>query len=289
MTPQIGILANTRPTLGESPVWDAVTERLFWVDSLGRRIFRCSQRGDTLRAWDLEASVGSMALCEDGRAILAMRNGVHLFDFATGKAELIADPEPDFPGHTLNDGKVDRRGRFVFGSMNVEGSTPDAALYRMDRGRVETLRTGFTLSNGPCFSPDGASLYFADTTRPEILRFDYGEDDGALPAPHVLARLGAGQLDGATVDAEGCIWWVLTGIGQILRLSPEGEELLRLDMPVRHITSLTFGGPEMDILYVTSMGRPLSPDQPRDAVEGGAVFTITGLGITGLVEPRYRF
>src|SRR4051794_30755140 len=159
---KIDIVVDVKTTLGEGPLWDAEQERLYWIDSFDGRVFRATMDGRELRAWDVPQKIGSMALRKDGNgAIVSLQRGFHTLDFKSGDVELIHDPEPDLAANRINDGKVDRRGRFFAGSMDTMEEGPNGALYRLDPDfRVTRLDSGIICSNGPCFSPDDKTFYF---------------------------------------------------------------------------------------------------------------------------------
>jgi sugar lactone lactonase YvrE len=150
-------------------------QRLYWVDSVGSNLFRCTTNGDEIRAWDLPAKVGSFALRNDGNgAVVALANGFHSLDFKTGECTLIHNPEADKPNNRLNDGKVGRHGRFIVGSMDTMEEGANGALYSLDPDfSVKTIDRGVVCSNGPCWSPDDRIFYFADTWSGEIWAYDY--------------------------------------------------------------------------------------------------------------------
>jgi len=193
----------------------------------------------------------------------------------------------DHPDIRLNDGKVDRQGRFVAGSMHMNlqpGEAPLGALYRLEPdGQVAQLAGGIITANGPCFSPDGRTLYLADSPRRVIWCFDYG--DGLPTGRRTLVDLASLDTapDGATVDAEGHLWVALVRSGEIGRFDPTGRLVQRIRMPVRHPTSLNFGGPELDMLFVTSISASHRLTDP--APGAGGLFAITGLGVSRLAEP----
>ena len=167
---RIEVLVDVKTTLGEGPVWDVGQQRLYWLDSADGRILRCAADGRELRAWDVGQKIGSMALRHSGeQAIVALQNGVHTLDLHSGELALIIDPEPGLPDNRLNDGKVDRQGRFVFGSMDTLEENASARLYRLDADlSLHTLDENIIVSNGPCWSPSGETFYFCDTWSGEI-------------------------------------------------------------------------------------------------------------------------
>jgi sugar lactone lactonase YvrE len=288
---RIEVLVDVKTTLGEGPLWDVDEQRLYWIDSFDGRVFRCTVDGRELRAWDVPAKIGSICLRKRGGAICSLATGFHALDFKTGDCTLIHDPEPDKPNNRINDGKVDRQGRFLSGSMDTLEEGGNGALYRLDPDlSVHKLEDGIVVSNGPCWSPDGATFYFSDTWSNRISAYDYDQRTGAISGKRTFADfgpLGEGVPDGATVDAEGCVWSAAVYGGKLYRFAPDGRLERQIDMPVKKVTSMSFGGPNLDILFVTSMAKPPLPRFPGDGVQRGALFAIYGLGIKGLPEPRF--
>lgn len=289
---KIEVVVDVKTTLGEGPLWDVEQERLYWIDSFDGRVFRATADGREIRSWDVPMKIGSMALRKDGNgAVVSLQRGFHLLDFATGDVTLIRDPEPDRPMNRLNDGKVDRRGRFFAGSMDTMEEGPSGGLYRLDPDfSVTRIDSGIICSNGPCWSPDDRTFYFADTWTGEIWAYDYDIATGAATNRRTFARVDTsrgGAADGSTVDAEGFLWNALVYDGRLVRYAPDGSVERIIDMPVKKITSVMFGGPKLDTLYVTSMAKPPLPRFPGDGVLRGSLFAITGLGVTGTPEPRF--
>jgi sugar lactone lactonase YvrE len=222
---------------------------------------------------------------------VSLARGFHFLDFRTGNVELIVDPEPGKTNNRLNDGKVDRRGRFVAGSMDTMEEGPNGALYRLDPDlSLHKLDDKIIVSNGPCWSPDSKTFYFADTWSGEIWQYDYDLATGSVANRRTFAKVDrsrGGAADGSTVDAEGCLWNALVYDGRLVRYRPDGSVDRIIEMPVKKVTSVMFGGPALDILYVTSMAKPPLPRFPGDGVHRGSLFAIYDLGIKGVPEPRF--
>ncbi len=288
---QIEIIADVKPLLGESPLWDSDGERIYWIDSLGCVVYSSTYDGRELRAWDVPAKIGSLALRKKGGAIVALQSGFHTLDFQTGEVELIGNPESHLPTTRLNDGKVDRAGRFVCGSMDVTEQEPIGSLYSLGGDwKIATLDSGITVSNGPCWSPDNKTFYFSDSCTQRIWAYDYDIASGKVANRRTFVKIDAsrgGFPDGTTVDAEGFVWNVQVYDGRIFRYAPDGSIDRIIDMPVVKTTSVMFGGPNLDILFVTSMSKPPLPHFPEDPVQRGSLFAITGLGIRGIPEPKF--
>jgi L-arabinonolactonase len=291
-SPHIEVLLDIKTTLGEGPIWDAESQRLHWIDSADGRIFRATHEGRELRSWDMGEPIGSMAVSRDGSFFLAaLKSGLHRVGVADGVQELIINPEPDLPHNRLNDGKVDRQGRFVFGSMDTLEEQASGKLYSYTpEGELNILDSGIVVSNGPCFSPDGRILYFADTWTGLIWAYDYDPATGQASNRRTFATVdtsSGGAADGATVDAEGYLWQALVYGGKIIRYAPDGTVDRVIQTPVLKVTSLAFGGPDLDTLFVTSMARPPLPRFPQDGQQRGSLFAVSGLGVHGLPEPRF--
>jgi len=288
---RIETIVDVKTHLGEGPLWDVEEERLYWLDSTGMNIFRATHDGREVRGWDLPQMIGSMALRKKGGAVLSLRRGFHFLDFKTGEVELIHDPEPDKPDNRLNDGKVDKRGRFIVGSMDTKETGKNAALYRLDPDlSVHKIDDNIIVSNGPCWSPDGRIFYFADSWSGEIWAYDYDLETGSVSNRRTFAKLDTstgGAADGSTVDAEGGVWNAQVYDGKIIRYAPDGRVDRIVEMPVKKVTSVMFGGPKLDVLYVTSMAKKHLPHLPADGPARGGVFAIHDLGVKGVPESRF--
>ena len=288
---RIEVLVDVKTTLGEGPVWDVEQQRLYWIDSADGRILRCTDDGRELRAWEVGQKIGSMALRHSGeQAIVALQNGVHTLDLHSGELALIIDPEPGLPDNRLNDGKVDRQGRFVAGSMDFHETHPVGKLFRLDPDlSVHTLDTGIVCSNGPCWSPDGKTFYFTDSYTRAIWAYDYDTDTGKLRSRRTFATFDkvGGYPDGATVDAEGYVWSVAVYASRLVRFDPNGVVDRIVGLPAFSVTSVIFGGASLDVAYITSMARPYNGEYHKEH-EAGMTFAVYGLGVKGIPEPRFK-
>jgi len=287
--PRIEFIGAARDRLGESPLWDPETGWLYWVDSVAPSVHRFDPATGRSEARSTSDLIGSIGLRRPNLLIMALRDGFYGLDFATGsetplhRLGLPADQR-------LNDGKMDRQGRFLCGAMHRDGfDAPSAKLYRLHGDlRCDELESGILISNALCFSPAGDTLYFADSPRGLLWAYPYDPVTGAVGPRRVLANLVAltgSSPDGATVDAEGCIWIALVRTGQIGRLRPSGTLDYVFDVPVPHPTCPAFGGPGLRTLFVTSIsdsGR-LKSDHP----DAGRLLAIEGLGVQGLPEARF--
>jgi L-arabinonolactonase len=223
------------------------------------------------------------------KAVGCLPSEFSYLDLATGQLQTIASVIHVEEKIRMNDGRTDRAGRFVAGSLVMGRNEKLGALYQVDaRGKVQMIDKGFAICNGTCFSPDGRWLYFTDSRTRKIMRYPYAMASGQAGAPVVFIDtepLGS-AADGATVDSEGHLWTALVEIGKMARFTPQGKLERLIDMPVRHVTCPCFGGPDLDILYVTSIsnsGNALKDDHP----DAGALFAVYDTGVRGLAEVRF--
>lgn len=273
--------------LAEGPVWDVEDQALYYVDAAGGTLNRYDPETGGHRSWDFPGRVACLAVRRSGGVLLALDTGLHLFDLDSGELVSIGDPQAGQPHLTLNDGKVDARGRFVCGSVDTRLDHADASLFSVDAGTIRVLDIGFTVANGPCWSPDGGTLYHAESWRKTIHAYDYDLDTGTVRNRRDFAStedLG-GIPDGATVDTDGYLWSAICEGGVVARFAPDGRLDRTVQMPTSWVSSVMFGGPGLDRLFVTSIDPRTFG---RDAVPGGGeLYVVDGLGVRGLPEPRY--
>jgi sugar lactone lactonase YvrE len=280
------IVTETRDKLGESPLWNSKTGELYWVDFFGPTIHRLSPDGQR-KDWSLSqfASIGSLVFCADGRLLIGVDNGIHIFDPRNGTATPFADPNQGRPDLPYNDAKVDRHGNYWIGNFDATETAPRGVLYGLNRrGEWRIGDSGFVVCNGPTFSPKGDVLYFSDSTGRQSLAYDLDPDSARLTRRRVFQKYteADGIPDGCCVDGEGCIWIAMYDGGKVFRLSPGGDRLETLNLPARNITSCCLGGKDLRTLFVTC-GRAADESEP----EGGALFAIE-VDVPGLPEPLFE-
>ena len=277
--------------LGESPFWHPGEKCLYWCDIDGFAVHAWEPGSGRHRQWRTPSEPGCCAPTTDGKLVLGLRDGFHLLDPVAGDITCLALLPPaqhDTQRLRLNDGRCDTAGRFWAGSMVTPRTAPDAALWRLQAraqaGGYEVQRMAgdnFT-ANGLAFSPDDRCMYWSNTPEHRIDRFDFDAATGALsrrqPWLH-FARREAGQPyggrpDGAAVDVLGNYWVAMYEGGCVLQLSPQGQVLRRIAVPVQCPTMVCFGGDDLRTLYITSArsGRP--PEERQAQVPAGSLLSL---------------
>jgi sugar lactone lactonase YvrE len=277
-------VANVEAVLGEGPVWVTRESALYWVDIKGRKIFQLDALGELSR-WPTPFRVGSLVPRTAGGFIAGTDQGIAEIDLSNGKLDLLFNPEEALPHNRFNDGKVDRQGRFWAGTMDDRERGSAGSLYRIDPDlRCTAVDTGYGITNGPAFSPNGQVMYHSDTLRQITYAFDLDTGSNASNRRIFLHfGEGDGHPDGMTVDSEGCLWIAFWGGWCVRRYSPDGELLQTIEVPVEQPSSCAFGGPDLDRLYVTSATKGLDETTLAMQPKAGGLFMLTP-GVQGLAE-----
>lgn len=286
--PEVAVAAEA--VVGEGPVWAVAEDALYWVDIPAGVLHRFEPGSGATRRWQLPSEVGCIALTDGGGAIAALRTGFALLDLCTGDVRhLEDDPEAEEPRTRFNDGKCDRLGGFWAGTMDLDEQRPLGALYRFTGpGTCQRVLGGIGLSNGLGWSPDDRTMYHTDSLTGVIMAYDYDIDTGTMTAPRPFATDRLPEVpDGLTVDADGCVWGVKWDGWRVVRYRPDGRVDREVRLPVGQPTSCTFGGPNLDVLFVTSAREGLGATALADQPLAGSVFAID-VGAQGLPEPLYR-
>lgn len=278
----VRVLPAPASRLGEAPVWCPERQTLTWVDIWGRRLYTWHERDGLVGAACLDELPGGLALAESG-LVVAHATGIELLSEEDGWVPF-AHPERDRPGGRYNDAALDPRGRLWVGSVESGPGAADGSIYRVDPdGTWTTLLTGLAVPNGIDFSPDGSVMYVTVTERNEILRYDYDLDTGRASAPEVFARDVDCSPDGLVVAADGTVWSAKWAGSSVVVYEPSGAVAGRIPLPVENVTSLVFGGPDLDVLYVTTAvdepeGYGRRSERPDLA---GRVLALENLGVHG--------
>lgn len=272
--------------LGEGPLWDPDAKLLYWVDLEGRRVHRLNPQSMAHQLTQFEHKVSCLGLRQMGGFVVGTSAGIGFWDGHSAHLDLRLHPEADKPQSRFNDGAVGPRGRFWAGTLSESG-TPSASLYRYDPdGSLRVAVPEMLLSNGLGWSPDQRYFYLTDTERKLIWRFAFDPASGELSQRQdfVNSQDEDGYPDGLTVDSEGCIWSARFAGGRVTRYDPEGRKMQDFRLPVDYVTSCSFGGADLQTLYITTSHRDVKDRQQQP--QAGDLFALH-TDITG--QRPYRF
>ena len=288
-------LCPVRNRVGESPLWSAQEQVLYWVDIEGRRLHCFDWVRMRERHWELPERIGCIALHAQGGLIAGMETGLYrLKPLAAGDIDIrllqpVLFSQPDM---RFNDGRCDRSGRFWVTSMVMDMSLGLSAgmLWRFDARGLVPVVSGLITGNGTAFSPDGRTLYLSDS-HPSVRRVWTFEIDADGKPRHRRTFVDMAQYhgrpDGAAVDAEGGYWICANDAGKVHRFLPDGRLDRSIPLPISKPAMCSFGGPDMDYLFITSMP-PATPAGGYDAALDGAVL-VTRPGVRGIAETPFQF
>ena len=286
---------DCRCTLGEGIVWWARHQALLWTDIEGARLWVHDAEGT--RSWPMPARLGSLAPCASGAVLLGLEKGLFLAELAlstgaTPRLVPLVDVETTLPSTRVNDGRTDRTGNFVFGTMNqAEGHAAIGSFYqwstRFGLRRLDLARVG--IANSICFSPDGGTMYFCDSPRAQIMACRYDAESATVSDIRTFAALGPsdGQPDGSIVDADGCLWNAAWGAGVVRRYRPDGSLSREVRVPAKNPTCVVFGGAGMNELYITSARQEMSAADLERTPEAGGVYLAVVEDVRGLADAPF--
>ena len=274
-----------RAVLGEGPLWSGRDCAVYWVDIKGRALHRYSLVDESLRSWKMPDLLGWVIERRDRPGFIAgFRDCFAELTLEPPAIDRIGSLEPDLPHNRLNDAKADIHGRIWAGSMdNRDPGEVTGSLYRIDPNLSwQRVDTGYGVTNGPTFSPDGTILYHADSAKRTIYCFDVALD-GALLNKRAWVTLPeeSHYPDGMATDVEGCVWVAVWGGGCVRRFRPDGSLDREIPLPPSQVSSCVFAGESLDRMFVTSasIGREHEP-------LAGSLFEVDP-GVSGLPTNQF--
>lgn len=264
--------------LGEGPVWDAITQQLYWIDIKSKTVFRYDPVSAKQQSWELNQMVGCIAVKDGENIVCALQDRIINLNTITGAEQVLSPIEPDLPENRSNDGKADAEGRFWVGTLHIPGDSGKASLYRLNRDlSLAQMVKDLGMSNGLGWSRDNKMMYLIDTTEKSLLQFDFDLSAGTLTNKKVLLDLKdeEGSPDGMCVDEPGNIWIAFYGGKRVTCYNPStGEKIAEVSVPAVNVTCCTFGGKELDILYITTARDGVSDEDLESYPDTGSLFSV---------------
>lgn len=277
--------------LGECPVWDDRHNLLYWVDILSGNLFRYDPKQQKNTVFDIGEHIGSFALREKEGAILALKSGFAFYDFQSNRIERITNPESHLSNNRFNDGKCDPHGRFWSGTLSYDISEGAGSLYALSTvDNIETKLKNLTIPNGMAWNTGRKKFYLIDSPDRKIYEFDYDLQSGSIKNRSTLFEFRpSGPLpDGMTIDADGYLWVALYNGYKVVRINPVSAEIeCMVELPVPQVTSCTFGGLNLNELYITTAREHMTEEEIAKVPLSGALFKAE-LPFHGLKADRFR-
>ena len=264
---KVELLVSNQTQLGEGPVWDHRSNTLYWVDIEKGNLQAYDYYAGKNTIYQMGEFVGAAVPTEQGNLIVALKNRIVLFDRVTGQTDTLYTPEPDRPNVRFNDGKCDPAGRFWIGSTHIDHRDPIGTLYCVDATSCSAKLSNLLISNGMAWSLDHSNLYFIDspTRKVQEFFFDLKTAEIRYSRDALIFDPTQGTPDGMCIDNEGMLWIAFYGAGRVARFNPRsGQYLEEIKVPAKNTTSCCFGGPDLDILFITTAQR----DDPK----GGGLY-----------------
>ena len=275
--------------LGEGPSYDHASGVAWWCDILGKALFEWHPSSGRILRHPMKRMPSEIAACANGRQLMALDDGLHLRDPATGELSLIQGIDPDNRHLRSNDGRVHSSGAFWIGTMSLTFEEGAGSVYHFHEGRLTKLFDGFTVPNATCFTADGRTGHIVDSPTGRLLRMAVDPDTGLPDGEPELFHLheGEGVIDGAVMDEGGTIWCAINGGGAIHAISPEGRVVRRIRIPASQVTCPCFVGDGLDRLMVTTAAEGMPEEERRADPSAGRTFLLD-VGARGTIEPLAR-
>ncbi|MGG3571405.1 SMP-30/gluconolactonase/LRE family protein [Bacillus gobiensis] len=282
---------DARALLGEGPVWDPDSSKLYWTDILRGElhVFNPETNEDVIHRFN--SFVTAISRYQKDKLVLVMKDGFYLYDLMYKQLTLLKKPEKMDHSLRFNDGKCDPAGRLWAGTMSMEGKKEKGAFYRLEKDlQITTIIEPVSISNGLDWDREKHVFYYIDTPTMEIKQFQYDPETGNLSNQEVVYRFeeDAGYPDGMTIDQEGNLWVALFGGGKAVKIDPGKKEWIdTIHLPVRHVTCCAFGGTNMKTLFITTASIPLSEKERADNPHAGSLFSVE-LQVGGFTPESFK-
>lgn len=289
-TPEVTLALEITAELGEGAFWNFKTKELFWVDILGKKLYRYHPESETNVGYDMPLYIGTVVPQTDSTVVVALTDGIYIKDMKNGTLTLLSNIEADQPQNRFNDGKADPNGNLWVGSMDLEEKNPTAKVYRVSPQGVATpMLDSITISNGLVWTKNADTFYYIDTPTMKVRAFDYDATTSSISNERVAVQVPAelGYPDGMAIDAEDKIWVALWNGNAVVRFDPvTGEVLQKIQVPAHNVTSCAFGGEDLDILYITTASIDMTAEEHQMYPLAGSIFQVRP-GVKGVPTTQF--
>lgn len=286
---QVDLVLDCKNEHGEGIFWSASEQKLYWTDIEGYKVWRYDPETQQAEHFDVDERLCAFALRQDGTILAAFASCLAIYNLETKERKNLSLFEEDKPTTRLNDGRVDRQGRFVVGGMDESGDGHSiSSVIRVNTDfSTQLLIDNVACANSACFSPDGKTMYFTDTPTQELCSYRYGNEGVSDRVVIHSCEDRPGVPDGSTIDADGFLWNAEWNGSCVTRYSPTGELDAVVDVPVRNPTCVALGGKNMDTLFVTTSRQMMDEKMLSDSPTAGGLFAIK-VTVPGVNEPEFN-
>lgn len=264
--------------LGEGAFWNHQSNEFWWVDIEGKQLHIYDPETKTNRSFEMPSRVGTVVPQTDSTAVVALEDGIYVKNINSGELTLLNDVESDIPTNRFNDGKCDPNGNLWVGSMRLDETIPAASLYRISpQGEEVKMRGSITISNGIVWSRDSKTMYYIDTPTGVIRAYDFDPTTNTISNERVAVTVpeSLGYPDGMAIDSEDNLWVGLWNGNAVARFDPETGKLIeKIRVPAHNVTACAFGGPDLDILYITTASVDMTDEEKAAYPLAGSLFKI---------------
>jgi sugar lactone lactonase len=284
---EITVFSPDVSELGEGPTFDVTSQTLFWFDILGKRLLEQRTGDGRFTAHQLPFMASALASIDGDRQLVVAEDGLYVRDRVTGRLIRRVAVEAENKLTRSNDSRTHPSGALWFSTMGKNAEHEAGAIYWYREGEVKKLYPNITIPNGICFSPDGRTAYFTDTSVNIMMRVDCNPITGLpIGEPSVFFdnSKGQGGLDGSVCDGDGQVWNARWGGSTLDCYNPEGMRIKSIALPVKQPTCPAFCGTGLGDLAVTSAWQHMDEAARKADPEAGKTF-IVELGLRGRAEP----
>ena len=289
--PNLQTVLEHKCVLGEGPVWNEETQTIYWLDIPQNLIHSFDINQQKHRSFNVGEMVGCIAFREKGGLIAGLQNGIAFIDIENKKVEHIVNPQDD-ASIRFNDGKCDAAGRFWVGTMALSEEGNNGNLFVMETDlSVKKKIENVSISNGIAWNSNSTIMYYINTPTNYVFAFDYGIETGEINNQRIALDLTHenGFADGMTIDDEGMLWVAFYGGWRVARYNPaNGELLMQIELPVENVSCCTFGGRELNDLYITTASQHMREEDLEKQPLAGSLFVVKNCGYKGLPAAKFK-
>jgi sugar lactone lactonase YvrE len=290
VSPEVTLELEIAAELGEGAFWNQKTQELYWVDILGKKLYIYNPSTKLNTFFIMPSRIGTVVPQTDSTAVIALEDGIYIQNTKNGSLTRLSNLESDMPENRFNDGKCDPNGNLWVGSMHLAENEPLAKLYRIaPNGTATAMLDNITISNGIVWTKDTKTLYYIDTPTANIRAFDFDTESSTISNERVAVKVptALGYPDGMAIDEQDNLWVGMWNGNAVVCFDPKtGEMINRIEVPAHNVTSCAFGGPNLDILYITSATVDMTEEEKAEFPLAGSVFAVNP-GVKGVPSPLF--